>query len=184
MNNFATSTRSLFTATLLAVIAIVGLASTIRAQPGNDSIVAGEGVGPLAVGAKKAVILREFGVPDESRKIKSAKPDTYAAYFAKGFAVEYVNGIVTVIHFIGDASLYEDGKTKFAAFFGLPDKGLRWRSSTADVMKVYGTPVKRKDFNESKTDAPLTDLTYSDAIFRFKMDQLFQIDVIKASKTP
>ena len=51
-------------------------------------------------------------------------------------------------------------------------------------MKVYGTPVKRKDFNESKTDAPLTDLTYSDAIFRFKMDQLFQIDVIKASKTP
>lgn len=185
MNNLALSTRGLFgTAILMAVIAVLGLASTIQAQPGNDSIVAGKGVGPLAVGAKHADIVRAFGVPDGSGKIDHAKPDTYATYFAKGFVVEYENEVVTVIRFVGDASLYADGKTKFAPFFGMPDKGLRWRSSIADVIKVYGKPVERKDLKESNTDEPLTDLTYDDAIFRFKMDRLFQISVMKASKNP
>jgi hypothetical protein len=145
----------------------------------SPAIIAGQGWGRVEIGAFRSQVEFILGYPDYFGVDSRNPEDSYATYFQKGVVVIYKSKELTVklIRFIGNASLYSDGKSKFSSFQGKPDKGLKWNSTSAQVIAAYGAPTKREAHEDYPTKIEILNLFYSGINFLLKGDQLFQINI-------
>lgn len=143
----------------------------------NSAIVAGRGWGKVSLGATREEIDSVLGNPDYSGK-DTVDNQSYATYFKKGCVVVF-NGQMkaSILRFIGDKALYANGDSKFESFPGKPDKGLAWRSSSAQVIAVYGIPSKRDAYVSQADKVEILNLFYPGIHFMFKGDKLNQINI-------
>lgn len=156
---------------------IAAMPGAAAAAAAKEVIVAGKGWGRVLLGASSSEVESALGKPEV---FDNSRPDNvYATYFARGVVVVYDGAArAKAIRFIGDASLYANGKTRFQSFAGTPDKNLPWGASTAQVIAAYGDPVRR----DSSGD--VAELIYADIEFNFKGDKLTVIAVKPAASAP
>lgn len=147
--------------------------------PSGSAIVAGRGWGSVRIGSTREEVEAGFGKPEYFEDSSFPPNESYGSYYKKGVMVVYQTQGLRVIHlrFIGDGLLYASGSVSFGSFQGQPDKGLAWKTSVVEVIRAYGTPLKREAYNEYKTKIEIVHLTYPGAEFLFKGDKLFQINI-------
>ena len=155
---------------------IAGLPGSSSAAA-KDAIVAGKGCGRIVIGASSSEVEAVLGKPEV---FDNGRPDNvYATFYAKGVVVVYDGaGRAKATRFIGNASMYSNGKTKFQSFQGTPDKNLTWGASTAQVIAAYGDPLKRESFQDA------AELIYPGIEFNFKGDKLTVIAIKSTASEP
>lgn len=153
------------------------LIAGLTGSAAKDVIVAGRGWGQIVIGASSAEVEAVLGKPEV---FDNSRPENvYATFYAKGVVVVYDGaGRAKATRFIGNASLYSNGKTKFQSFQGTPDKNLTWGASTAQVIAAYGNPIKRESFQDA------AELIYPGIEFNFKGDKLTVIAIKSAASEP
>lgn len=151
------------------------------AKPSENAIVAGNGWGKVRLGATKVEIESVLGKPEISSKDTFNPVESYATFYSKGLVVIYTTADMRAIRlrFIGNAALYGAKPSEFRSFSGIPDKGLSWGSTSAQVLAAYGTPQKREAYQDFLTKLEIANLYYQDIHFIFKGDKLFQINLNK-----
>lgn len=150
---------------------------TAVATAASPVIIAGKGWGKVSIGATREDIDSVLGKPEYTGK-DSINNESYATYFSKGFVVVFDGKMkARTLRFIGDRDLYANGDSKFESFTGMPDKGIDWGASSADVIKAYGEPIKREAYPDFPQKREILNLYYSNIHFIFKTDKLIQINI-------
>lgn len=157
-----------------------------ESKPQESKIAAGKGWDKVIIGASQSEVEAVLGKPDYSG---NSGGDAVASYYKKGVVVVYESGNMRVktLRFIGDGSLYGATSVTFQSFQGKPDKNLMWGASVSQVSGAYGEPTNRESHEDFKTKLEIVNLIYPGAVFIFKGNKLFQINVMagepKASST-
>ena len=145
----------------------------------KPEIVAGIGWRNARIGSSQTEVESSLGKPEFFETSSFPPRVSYGSYYKKGVVVVYdpqTKRVIT-LRFIGDGQLYGTGSVIFQSFEGKPDKGLAWKSSEAQVVAVYGAPVKREAYNAYKSMVEIVNLYYPGIHFIFKGGQLFQINI-------
>jgi hypothetical protein len=133
------------------------------AQP---KIVAGEGWGPVRIGATSKTVDAFLGVGKSGRKYSQV---FFKDYALKGIQVSFENnsGMVHSIYFYNG----QRDSPEFRVFCGQFDKGINWQSSVEEVKKAYGEPTAEFSGGTSKR------LVFDGIDFRFENGKLVRIGV-------
>jgi hypothetical protein len=127
--------------TLISLVVVLNSAFAQQSESASESlIIAGKGWGKVSIGADRRTVESVIG----SGENRSRFDDVYFLdYPAKGIQVSYNNSDNTLhtVYFYNGQRRYEN----FAPFQGRTNKGVDWKSSPGDVIKVYGKP---KEDNE------------------------------------
>jgi hypothetical protein len=137
---------------------------------GQPKIVAGEGWGPVRIGAPSKTVDAFLGEGRPSRKYGHVY---FKDYETKGIQVSFENdsGTVHNIYFY-----YRQGDSpEFAVFCGLVDKGISWQSSVEDVKRAYGQPTA--EFSGTYLGVIWKRLVFEGIDFRFENEKMVRIGI-------
>jgi len=137
------------------------------AQP---KIVAGEGWGPVRIGAASKTVDAFLGDGKSGRKYSQV---FFKGYPLKGIQVSFDNdsGIVHSIYFYNG----QRENPEFAVFCGPVYKEINWKSSVDDVKKAFGKPAA--EFSGTDVGGTWTRLVLDGIDFRFENETMVRIGV-------
>ena len=153
---------------------ITNTAVPVRADCQGDEtqpkVVAGEGWGPVRIGADLKAVEAFLGKGKSERKYSQV---FYRDYAPKGLQVAFENASNTVhnIYFYHGQGDSPD----FAVFCGLVDKGITWQSSPEDVKRAYGQPTA--DFTGTYLGVSSERLVFDGIDFRFENEKMVRIGI-------
>jgi hypothetical protein len=141
-----------------------------KPDEGQARIIAGEGWGPVRVGANYKTVDAFLGKGKSGKRYASVY---FENYDAKGLQVSFdnANNSVRAIYFYNG----ERDSTEFAAFCGQVEREINWQSSVADLKKAFGKPVQ--EFSGTDTAATWTRLVFDGIDFRFENEKMVRIGV-------
>jgi hypothetical protein len=153
------------------------LGGTVNAQEPQEcafdesqpKIIAGEGFGPIRLGADFKAVQASVGEVAEQ-----TYPDSDFRTFAQqGIEVrlERASDTVRAIFFYNGQS---DTK-EFGVFCGQTDKGINWQSSAEDVKRLYGRPAD--DFSGQDSGGSWERLVFTGIDFRFENGKMVRIGI-------
>jgi hypothetical protein len=138
-----------------------------KAQP---EIVAGEGWGPVRIGATSKTIDAFLGDGKSARKFSKV---FFRDYVQKGIQVSFENdsGVVHSIYFYNG----QRDDPEFRVFCGQVDNGINWQSSVDDVKKAYGQPTS--EFSGTDSGGTWKRLIFDGIDFRFENEKMVRIGI-------
>jgi hypothetical protein len=137
---------------------------------GQPKIVAGEGWGPVRIGAASKTVDAFLGEVRRSRKYAHVY---FKNYELKGVQVSFENDSDTV-----HAMFFYNGQQdspEFGVFCGEVDKGINWQSSVEDVKRTYGQPTA--EFSGSYLGVTSKRLVFKGIDFRFENERMVRIGI-------
>jgi hypothetical protein len=139
-------------------------------QAGQGEIIAGEGWGPVRIGAAYKTVGAFLG---EGKSGKRYSHVHFEDYEAKGLQVSFDNDSNTVhsIYFYNG----QRDDPQFTAFCGQIDKHVNWESTIDDVKKAFGKPAK--EFSGTDFGGSWTRLVFDGIDFRFENGRMVRIGV-------
>lgn len=143
----------------------------------DNTIVAGRGSGKIVLGAARAEVEAILGKPENFQDTTAGMFQIYEAnYFSKGMQIEYnpKTNVIESILFFGDTAKSPAFK-KYKLFSGKTDKGIRWGASPAEVMQVYGKPIKESFRYNPDVKQDYEYITYPNVAFGFNYNRLTYI---------
>jgi hypothetical protein len=137
---------------------------------GQPKIVAGEGWGPVRIGATFKTVDAFLG----PGRPKNELSDVYFKdYPAKGIQISFKNGSdkVEAIFFYNRQST----SPEFEVFCGQVEKGVDWRSSVLDVKRAFGEPIA--EFAGSDSGGTWKRIVFAGIDFRFENEKMVRIAI-------
>src|SRR5882672_9199025 len=136
----------------------------------QPKIVAGEGWGPVRIGAAFKAVDAFLGEGQSGRKYSQV---FFKDYAPKGIQVSFENGSGAVheIYFYNG----QRDDPKFRVFCGRVDKGINWQSSVDDVKKAYGPPTA--EFSGTDSGGTWKRLVFDGIDFRFENEKMVRIGI-------
>jgi hypothetical protein len=137
---------------------------------GQPKIVAGEGWGPVRIGAASKTVDAFLGEGQSGRKYSQA---FFKDYAPKGIQVSFENGSGAVheIYFYNG----QRDHPKFRVFCGQVDKGINWQSSVDDVKKAFGQPTA--EFSGTDSGGTWKRVVFDGIDFRFENEKMVRIGI-------
>jgi hypothetical protein len=137
---------------------------------GQPKIVAGEGWGPVRIGAPSKTVDAFLGEGRPSRRYAHVY---FKDYETKGIQVSFENdsGTVENIYFYHR----QRDSPEFAVFCGLVDKGISWQSSAEEVKRAYGQPTA--EFSDTYLGVISKRLVFEGIDFRFENEKMVRIGI-------
>jgi hypothetical protein len=137
------------------------------AQP---KIVAGQGWGPVRIGAASSAVDGFLGKGQERSKYSDVYFKDYAS---KGVQVSFENTSNTVhaIYFYNG----QQGDEELGPFCGQTDRGINWQSSPEDVKRIYGQPSAEVSGTYSGVTSQR--LVFAGIDFRFENGKMVRIGI-------
>lgn len=138
-----------------------------KTQP---KVVAGEGWGPVRIGAAIKTVDALLGEGQSSREYSKV---FYKDYAAKGIQVAFENPGRTVhnMYFYNG----QQGSPEFGVFCGQVDMGINWQSSVDDVKKAYGQPTA--EYSGTYAGVAWKRLAFEGIDFRFENEKMVRIGI-------
>ena len=137
---------------------------------GQPKIVAGEGWGPVRIGAASKTVDAFLG---EGRRSKQYAHVYFKNYELRGVQLSFENDSDTVhnMYFYNQ----QRDSPEFGVFCGQVDKGINWQSSVEDVKRAYGQPTAES----SGTYLGVTSkrLVFEGIDFRFENEKMVRIGI-------
>jgi hypothetical protein len=139
-------------------------------QVPQEKIIAGEGWGPVRIGAAYEDVEAFLG---EGRATKRYSGVHFEDYEEKGLQVSFDNdsNSVHAIYFYNG----QRNDPQFSAFCGQVEKHVNWESSIDDVRKAFGKPAK--EFSGTYSGVSWTRLVFDGIDFRFENGKMVRIGV-------
>jgi hypothetical protein len=136
----------------------------------QPKIVAGEGWGPVRIGALPTTVDAILGEGQLGRKYSDVYFKDYAP---KGVQVSFenTNNTVHAIYFYDR----QRGDENFAVFCGQTDKKVDWQSSVEEVKRAYGQPIA--EFSGTDTGGTWNRLAFAGIDFRFENGRMVRIGI-------
>src|SRR5258708_3460116 len=136
----------------------------------QPKIVAGEGWGPVRIGAASKAVDAVLGEGRTSRKYAHVY---FKNYGLKGIQVSFENDSSTV-HTMYFYNQQRDSP-EFGVFCGEVDKGINWQSSVEDVKRAYGQPTA--EFSGTYLGVTSKRLVFEGIDFRFENEKMVRIGI-------
>jgi hypothetical protein len=150
--------------------------SSEKAQPdcekneAQPKIIAGEGWGPVRVGAASKTVEAFLG---EGKSGRTYSDVYFKSYLPNGLEVSFENTSNTV-HAIYFYNRQRD-EEEFGVFCGRTDKGIRWQSSIEEVKRAYGQPTA--EFSGNDSGGNWNRLVFAGIDFRFENGKMVRIGI-------
>jgi hypothetical protein len=137
---------------------------------GQPKIVAGEGWGPVRIGAASKTVDAFLGEGRRSRKYAHVY---FKNYELKGVQLSFENDSDTVhnMYFYNQ----QRDSPEFGVFCGQVDRGIDWQSSVEDVKRAYGQPTA--EFSGTYLGVTSKRLVFEGIDFRFENEKLVRIGI-------
>jgi len=145
-------------------------AADCHADEAQLKIVAGEGWGPVRIGAASRTVDAFLGEGQSERKYSHV---FYKDYPLTGIQVAFENNSATahnIYFYNGQADMPE-----FGVFCGEVDRGINWQSSVDDVKKAYGQPTA--EFSGTYFGVNSKRLVFDGIDFRFENGKMVRIGI-------
>jgi hypothetical protein len=141
-----------------------------REDESQPTIVAGEGWGPVHVGAASKTVDAFLGDGQPGKRYSSVY---FKDYPPKGVQVSFENASNTVhaIYFYNG----QRGDEQIGLFCGHIENGINWRSSVDEVKKAYGHPTA--EFSGTNAGESWQRLVFDGIDFRFENGKLVRIGI-------
>jgi hypothetical protein len=138
-----------------------------KTQP---NIVAGEGGGPVRIGAASKTVDAFLGEGNSEKKYSQV---FYKDYALKGMQVAFENksGTVHNIYFYNE----QRDMPEFGAFCGQVGGGINWQSSVDDVKRAFGQPTA--EFSGTDLGGTWKRLVFAGIDFRFENEKMVRIGI-------
>jgi hypothetical protein len=136
----------------------------------QSKIVAGEGWGPVRIGAAAKAVDAFLG---EAKSVRRYSNVHIKDYVTKGVQVSFENdsGTVHNVYFYNQQRDSPD----FGVFCGQVDKGINWQSSVDDVKRAYGQPTA--EYSGSYLGGSWRRLVFAGIDFRFENEKMVRIGI-------
>jgi hypothetical protein len=141
-----------------------------REDKSQPTIVAGEGWGPVRIGAASKAVVAFLGDGQPGSRYSSGY---FKEYPRKGVQVSFENTSNTV-HAIYFYNGQRDSR-RFEVFCGHTNNGINWQSSVDEVEKAYGRPTA--EFSGANTGDTWQRLVFDGIDFRFENGKLVRIGI-------
>jgi len=141
-----------------------------REDASQPRIVAGEGWGPVRLGAPAQAVDAFLGDGHPANKYSDVR---FKDYPQKGVQVSFENGNNTVhaiFFYNGQRHSEEEG-----TFCGQTSNGIGWQSSVEEVKKVYGHPIA--EFSGNDSGGTWQRLVFTGIDFRFENGKMVRIGI-------
>ncbi len=137
---------------------------------GQPKIVAGEGWGPVRIGAASNSVDAFLG---EGRNKKKYSDVYFKDYPIKGIQVSFENdsGTVHNMYFYNQ----QRDSPEFGVFCGQVEKGINWRSSVDDLKSAFGQPTG--EFSGTDLGGTWKRLVFTGIDFRFENEKMVRIGI-------
>jgi hypothetical protein len=136
----------------------------------QPKIVAGEGWGPVRIGAASKAVDAVLGEGRTSRKYSHVY---FKDYGLKGIQVSFENDS-SAVHNMYFYNQQRDSP-EFGVFCGEVDKGINWQSSVKDVKRAYGQPTA--EFSGTYLGVTSKRLVFEGIDFRFENEKMVRIGI-------
>jgi hypothetical protein len=136
----------------------------------QPKIVAGEGWGPVRIGAASNTVDAFLG---EGRERSKYSEVYFKDYSSKGVQVSFENTSNTVhaIYFYNG----QQGDEELGLFCGQTESGINWQSSLEDVKRIYGQPTA--EFSGTNSGVTSQRLVFAGIDFRFENGKMVRIGI-------
>jgi hypothetical protein len=148
-----------------SLVLVPGIVSCLE-----PTIVAGQGWGPVKIGATKNQVTEALG---KGRNFAKYKDHYFMDYPETGIQVSFLtkDDTVNAIFFYNK----QKGSELFAVFKGKTSTGIGWNSTAQQVINAYGKPIR--EYNGTRGDDKWRRLVFKGIDFRFENEKMVRISV-------